>query len=588
MLSSIQGKNTFYVIAVVMVFLAVLLLVNYILLKDFSLEHAERTSELILYSADSQLDIILSEIEALVTSLSTLRAVREVDVGDMSEMFISNVLVRNDNIRALYLGTEGGSMFEWGLGEGFIENTPEFPVDYDPRIRPWYRQAVEADDYRLTSPYIFASIEALGITAVRPVYNNEQFVGVIGLDLILHGLDNLVDSLHVPMEGRIILLNSRNEILVNQFSPTTDPVTELKTFPYPELAEVSELFTINDVYGDRYMVSRMENAGTGWTMLLFLPYSRIMDFSQQTIVIIIVFDLLLMFLLGTMIAFITRKLVTNPLDNIISVFRQFEGGDTAARIPELPAREFNLIARLFNKLSDQSVEFTQKMEEKVEKRTKAVIRLQQENVRLRIIEEKERIYGNLHDSLGARLTSINISNHVAKSALVRDEKPVLKEMMERIERNTNQGILDLKEILTVEEGSTVHRRDFALFLERIVRERLALKDIRLEINIPSAELSILDPEITADLEKIVQELASNTMKHSGAKTVVIFLQITQNRIYMSYSDDGDGFILKEALKNGFGLQGLFSRTERMDGVLKIASRAGRGVNFDFQFRTGDG
>ncbi|HAK46251.1 MAG TPA: hypothetical protein DCO79_10090 [Spirochaeta sp.] len=524
MLSSIQGKSTFYIIIVVMLFLAALLLVNYLLLRDFSIEQAERTSSLILNSADSQLEISFNEIEALTSSLSSLRAVREVDIDDMSELFINNVLVRNDNVRALYLGTEDGGMFEWGVGEGFTDFTPVFPEGYDPRVRPWYQLAVEENTYGLTSPYIFASIDALGITAVRPVRNSGELVGVIGLDLILHGLGNLVSSLNVPMGGKVILLNQDKQMLVNQFSPTTDPVTELDIFPYSEIINVDEPFIKTEVYGDFYMISSVKNAATGWTMLLFLPYREIMDFSQNTIQIIIVFDLLLMFLLGSLIAFITRSLVTNPLDKIISIFRLFESGKKSARIPELPGQEFNLIARLFNNLSDLSAESSQRMEEKVEQRTRAVIRLQKENVRLRIIEEKERIYGNLHDSLGARLTSINISNHVAKSAVERDEKPVLKEMLERIEKNTGQGILELKEILAADKTLFIPGREFTVFLDVIIRERLALKDISLEIEGEASDVSMLEPEFTAGLEKIMLELVSNTMKYSGAKKVTKVLK----------------------------------------------------------------
>jgi methyl-accepting chemotaxis protein len=171
MIKSIQGKSTFYIITVLVFFLLILLLFNYILLRDFSLNNAERTSGIILESADSQLEIVFNEIEGVVNSLSRLRAVREVDVEDMSELFISNVFVRNEKVRAIYLGTSGGQMYEWGIGEGFVNNKPDFPPDYDPRNRPWYRLAEESGKYGLTSPYVYASIEALGISAVKPVYD---------------------------------------------------------------------------------------------------------------------------------------------------------------------------------------------------------------------------------------------------------------------------------------------------------------------------------------------------------------------------------------------------------------------------------
>ncbi|MBI9101206.1 MAG: hypothetical protein JEY99_02235 [Spirochaetales bacterium] len=586
--STIQGKYTFFIIIAVMLFLVLLLFVNYTLLKEYSFEQADRTSSLILNGADSQLDLLFGEIKALVTSLSSLRAVREVAVDEMFELFITNVLVRQSHVRAIYLGTDQGQMYEWGVGEGFSDYTPEFPPDYDPRNRPWYNQARVAGVYGLTSPYVYASVEALGITAVKPVYNGDEFIGVLGLDLILHGLDNMVNSMEIPMGGRLILLNQNMEILVNQFSPTQAPIMKLEVFSYPELISESDRFSINEVYGNQYMVKSVSNNSTGWIMLLFLPYSGIIDFSQHTIKIIIGFDILLMIMLGAIIAYITRRVITSPLDKIISVFRQFEMGDRNARIPHLPSQEFDLVARLFNRLSDQSAESSRKMEEKVEKRTQAVIRLQQENVRLRIIEEKERIYGNLHDSLGARLTSINISNHVAKSAWARDERLILKEMLERIEKNTRQGILDLKTILAAEEVDRLSRRDFSSFIEKGVRERLGLQEISLETELPSREeLSLLEPEFLSGCERLLQELVSNTMKHAGAKNVKIGIEINHPKIRLKYSDDGEGFNLKEGMKNGFGLQGLYSRAERMGGVLKVSSKLSRGASFYFQFRSGE-
>ncbi|MDC7125288.1 MAG: cache domain-containing protein [Spirochaetales bacterium] len=588
MVSSIQGKNTLITITIVALSLAALLLVDYELLKDFSLDNAERTSALILDSADSQLDLIFGEIEALVTSLSSSSAVQDVDIEEMSELFINNVVVRHDRVRALYLGTADGRMFEWGMGPGFTNYTPVFPEGYDPRLRPWYIEAIDAGEYCLTSPYIYASVEALGITAVKPVYKNDQLVGVLGLDLIFNGLDNVVAYLKIPMKGRVILLNKKMEILVDQFSEAPETVTELKTFNYPELVNEETPFTTYEIFGDRFMVSTVRNESTGWIMLLFLPYSEIMDFSQQTIFIIIILDLLLMFLLGALIAFTTRRLVTNPLEKIISVLHRFEGGDTRARIPELPGVEFNLMARLFNQLSDQSAESSQRMEEKVAQRTQAVIKLQQENVRLRLIEEKERIFGNLHDSLGARLTGINISNHVAKSALERDEKLIVKEMLERIEKNTGEAILDLKEILSAGEGRQVARLDLFDFFDKVVSERLKLKNIKFECSLPDdEEIALMEPDFIYDCEKIIQELVSNTMKHSSARRVWIKLSLAPQKILLKYSDDGEGFILRDAVKNGFGLQGLYSRAERMDGVLKIIAKPGKGANFDFQFRVGE-
>ena len=585
MMTSIQGKSTFYIISVLVFFLLILLLFNYIFLRNFSLNNAERTSGIILESADSQLEIIFNEIEAIVTSLSLSRAVREVDIEDMSELFINNVFVRNENVRAIYLGTNQGKMYEWGIGEGFINNRPSFPPDYDPRVRPWYKLAEESGDYGLTSPYVYASIEALGVTAARPVYNGRDMVGIIGLDLILYGLENVVNSLHVPMGGKIILLDRKGDILVDQFSPKDSKVTEIKAFPYPEYLNHIEGFVIDEVFESRFMISNRENTATGWTMLLFIPYSQIMEFSLEMIMFIIILDLLLIFMMGIILTLIMRHLVTTPLESIISYLRRYEEGDSSARIPPFRTNEFNMMARLFNRLSELSEESSLKLEEKVEQRTKAVIKLQKENVRLRIIEEKERIYGDLHDSLGARLTSINISNHVAKNAFERGDTEVLSEIFNRIEKNIMMGIQDLKEILRAGKEDKTPRQGLNDYILVNIRERLGLKDIRLKADLPgNDDLALLEPELIYNMEKIIQELASNTMKHSNASEVKISMKIETQKVLFSYRDNGKGFVLRDAMKNGFGIQGLLNRAERLDGVLKIYTKEGQGARFEFQFR----
>jgi nitrate/nitrite-specific signal transduction histidine kinase len=387
------------------------------------------------------------------------------------------------------------------------------------------------------------------------------------------------------MGGKVILLDRHGDILVNQFEPGDRKITEIQPFSRPAYLDHIEGFIIDEVFENRYMISNRENRATGWTMLLFIPYSRIMEFSHQMIVYIIFLDLILIFLMGIILTLITRYLITTPLEIIISHLRRFEEGDGSARIPPLKTSEFNMMARLFNRLTDLSEESSLKLEEKVEQRTRAVIKLQKENVRLRVMEEKERIYSDLHDSLGARLTSINISNHVAKNAFERGDTEVLSEIFNRIEKNIMMGIQDLKEILQAGKEEKNPRQGLNDYILRNIRERLGLKDIRLKANLPGSEdLALLEPELTYNIEKIIQELASNTMKHSNGTEVKISMKIEAQKVLFSFRDNGKGFVLRDAMKNGFGIQGLLNRAERMDGILKIYTKDGQGARFEFQFR----
>ncbi len=588
MFRTIQGKYTAIIIFTVTIFLAGMLVINYSLLRSHSLASAEETARIILNNADNQIDLLFESIRALTESVARQTVVKEVDVDRMRELFISNILPRQDYIRALYLGTADGRMYEWGVGPGFIDHTPTFPDDYDPRKRPWYQTGLEADEYTLTVPYLYASVNALGITAVHPVYNGDEFVGILGLDLILDGLQNLVDSLRIQKDGKILLLTRNLQILVNQFDPNPVLAKELEQFPLPELLEDNQPSHLAQMDGGRFLVCHTVNESSGLILLLYLPYDQILSFSQENLKIILFFDILLMLLLGILVTFLSRRIITNPLNEIISVMRKMERGDVTVRIPQMPGEEFSLIAKLFNNLSDISLESSKRMEEKVQARTKDVLRLQKENIRLRIIEEKERIYTNLHDSLGARLTGINISNNVAKSALRRNELALVEEMHNRIERNTQQGIKDIRDILIARDPEVLTGEDIIQFIGQQMKERLELKDIAFTCKLPAADrLEILGSDLLCDLKRIIQELVTNALKHSQAYHVSLAINMKNKRLFMVYTDDGEGFDVKEAVKKGYGLPGLYNRAEKMGGYLKIISKPGKGVRLELHVRLED-
>ena len=67
-----------------------------------------------------------------------------------------------------------------GRSDGQFISRPKdtIPEDYDPRSRPWYKDASSAGQSTLTEPYIDVSINQLVITLATPAKN----IGVVGGD----------------------------------------------------------------------------------------------------------------------------------------------------------------------------------------------------------------------------------------------------------------------------------------------------------------------------------------------------------------------------------------------------------------------
>jgi signal transduction histidine kinase len=81
-----------------------------------------------------------------------------------------------------------------------------------------------------------------------------------------------------------------------------------------------------------------------------------------------------------------------------------------------------------------------------------------------------------------------------------------------------------------------------------------------------------------ELYRIVQELVSNTLKHSKADEVSLQTNFTEGIFNLIYEDNGVGFDPKE-LKGGIGLENVKGRAERIGGELNIDAAKGRGSIF---------
>ncbi len=577
--SSVQAKFTIAISFTVLLFFSLLLIISFTYFKNYSIDKSKEYASAILYETNAKINLFFSEIENLAESLANFNTVRQVDSQSMENIFLSTVSARKEYIRAIYLGTETGKMYEWGYGEGFINHIPRFPSGYDPRVRPWYKTAVESGKFSVSKPYIYASVKALGITGVIPVYSGDnRFVGVLGIDIILQGLRNIIKNLNTQHKSKIILLNKDFEILASQFDTISGNVTHLKKYNSFYKIKDKEGYFIDTIKKAKMFISYKRNQTTGWILLTAIPYHSIMEFSNNTIEVIFLTDMVLIFILVIIINILLRKIVTGHLESLTAVMKDIGGGNLKARVPVSGEDEFAKIGTLFNELAEIRETYTYRMEDAVKKRTLEVTKLQVENTRLRILEEKERIFRNLHDSLGARLTNIFISNNVARSASGSDPE-LLENMLGRIEKNTEAGIQDLKEIIFDHTGERLII-DFAEFFLLSIKNRLKLKNIHLKYKIKNKDIiNSLPQNVRFEAEKILQELVTNVLKHSEASAVSIDIRALPTRLLFSFKDNGKGFDIIRESSRGYGLNSIRKRISKIGGILTIKSNKGNGAKF---------
>ena len=78
---------------------------------------------------------------------------------------------------------------------------------YDPRLRPWYREAARTRRLQWSDVYIFYTAQTPGLTVSYPLYSqNDQLLAVFGIDIKLEKISTFLADLKIGDNGRALII----------------------------------------------------------------------------------------------------------------------------------------------------------------------------------------------------------------------------------------------------------------------------------------------------------------------------------------------------------------------------------------------
>ncbi|MGD0445754.1 MAG: two-component regulator propeller domain-containing protein [Edaphobacter sp.] len=203
--------------------------------------------------------------------------------------------------------------------------------------------------------------------------------------------------------------------------------------------------------------------------------------------------------------------------------------------------------------------------------------------------ERRRISGELHDSLGQRL--IIIKNHALFLLRPRASAQSEEDRRETIEEINAEASLAIDETRTISYNLRPFQLDrigLTKAIEALVRSVPRATNIRFITSIADIDASFPE-ELRINFYRIVQEAINNIMKHSGASEAEVRVAKTNHGILLSIRDNGTGFTSEQksiGTKGGFGLTGIRERALLLHGTVEIQSQPGDGtllsINFDLR------
>jgi methyl-accepting chemotaxis protein len=160
---------------------------------------------------------------------------------------------------SVYVGSKNGEMFMRP-----VESENELPSDYDPRVRPWYKDALQKpQDVIVTDPYVDVVTGDTLVTLSKAVKSaKNEIVGVVGIDLSMSKVYEIIGN-KLGTGETIYVINQKGQIIL-----------------HPESDKIGQ-----DISKEEYFKNLTQNSGSLYVQngSTFLAYDKISDLNWTVI-----------------------------------------------------------------------------------------------------------------------------------------------------------------------------------------------------------------------------------------------------------------------------------------------------------------
>ncbi len=192
-----------------------------------------------------------------------------------------------------------------------------------------------------------------------------------------------------------------------------------------------------------------------------------------------------------------------------------------------------------------------------------------------VIEERQRLARDLHDTVTQTLYSLVLFAEAGKDALASGNMDRVGNHLVRLRDTAQQALKEMRLLiyelrpLALQHAGLVSALNHRL---ETVEQRAGI-ETRLEVE----SLAPLPERVEAGLYGIAQEALNNVLKHARATQVVVRLSVESEGVELEIIDNGQGFSGRENIDRGIGLTSMRERARALGGSVSIQSEEGRGA-----------
>jgi signal transduction histidine kinase len=194
-----------------------------------------------------------------------------------------------------------------------------------------------------------------------------------------------------------------------------------------------------------------------------------------------------------------------------------------------------------------------------------------------VLEERNRLAGEIHDSLAQNFTGITMQLEMAKEVMTERDDGIVS-YIERADDLARFGLAEARRsILSLQPMSI---KDSSLLESmQILAERSNIPGrLRCTFRSNLADDEGLPVVVRQDLLRIAQEAISNALRHAKSTVINVSLRLDPPNLILKVEDNGCGFTTETETREGFGFVNMQARAKKLNGSLDVRTAPGRGTS----------
>jgi signal transduction histidine kinase len=209
-------------------------------------------------------------------------------------------------------------------------------------------------------------------------------------------------------------------------------------------------------------------------------------------------------------------------------------------------------------------------------REQAAEQLKAETEFAAILNERNRMAREIHDTMSQGLSAISMQLEVVKRQLPKESQ--VRESLEVARSLTRTSMTAARKAIWNARSQDLEDGDLATALGDVLRHLTEGTETMGELRV-TGQMRRFAPVTENDLLRIGQEAITNAAKYAQAKNILVTLDFGERQFCMYVKDDGKGFDVQAPPpgEGGFGLKAMRERAAQLHAEFSITSEPGRGT-----------